>query len=56
MKNYTKPNAEIKNFISEDIVTTSGTTVNPTPNPLTVLASKGFSNSEANVSWKDIVR
>jgi len=49
---YIKPNAEIKKFISEDIITTSGTTVN---NPLTALATKTFSVSDANASWGDKV-
>ena len=52
MKTYIKPNAQIKNFISEDVITTSG--VNNT-NPLTAIATKTFSNSHANVSWNDKV-
>ena len=48
---YIKPNAEIKKFISEDVITTSGTT----NNPLTALTSKAFTVSDANVSWKDKV-
>ena len=48
---YIKPNAEIKKFISEDIITTSGTT----NNPLTALATKTFSVSDANASWGDKV-
>ena len=51
MKKYENPNAEIKNFVSEDVIATSGTTVNP----LTALATKTFSNSQANVSWNDKV-
>ena len=52
MKNYTCPKAEIKKFVCEDVITTSGTTTNP----LAALASKSFANSDANVSWKDIVK
>ena len=51
MKTYISPKAEVKNFVSEDVITTSGTTVNP----LTALATKTFSNSQANVSWNDKV-
>ena len=47
---YTCPKAEIKKFISEDVITTSGTTVN---NPLKLASTKSFLNSDANVSWKD---
>ena len=50
---YTCPKAEIKKFISEDVITTSGTTVN---NPLTKVASKTFNVADANVSWNDIVK
>ena len=50
MRNYIKPNAEIKKFISEDVITTSGTQVN---NPLKLASTKSFLNSDANVSWKD---
>ena len=49
--NYIKPNAQIKKFVSEDVITTSGTSVNP----LTALASKTYSNADANKSWNDKV-
>jgi len=52
MKNYKKPNVQIKKFISEDVITTSGVASN---NPLTALTSKAFSVSESNVSWNDKV-
>ena len=48
--NYIKPNAEIKKFISCDVITTSGTQVN---NPLKLAPTKSFLNSDANVSWND---
>lgn len=52
MIKYESPKAEITNFMSEDVVTTSGTTAN---NPLTAVATKAFNVSDANVSWKDKV-
>ena len=52
MKRYENPNAQIKNFASEDVITTSGTTVN---NPLNKVASKTFNVADANASWKDKV-
>ena len=51
-KNYICPKAEVKNFASEDVIATSGTTAN---NPLTAVATKAFNVSDANVSWKDKV-
>lgn len=48
-KNYVSPKAEVNKFVSEDVITTSGTT----NNPLTAVASKTFTVSEANVSWND---
>ena len=53
MKTYTSPKAEIKSFVSESVIAASG--VNNT-NPLLRVQSKAFSNSEANVSWRDIVK
>ena len=50
MIKYESPKAEIKRFISCDVITTSGTVSN---NPLTALASKTFTVSESNVSWND---
>ena len=55
MKKYIVPNAEVKSFVSEDVITASGVTPTPTPDPISLLKTKSFSNSEANVSWKDIV-
>ena len=55
-KNYISPKAEIKSFACEDVITASGVNVTPNPNPLAVLQAKNFANSDANVSWKDIVR
>ena len=52
MKRYENPNAQIKNFVSEDVITTSGTIVN---NPLNKVASKTFNVADANASWKDKV-
>ena len=52
MKNYTCPKAEIKKFVCEDVITTSGTTTNP----LTALATKTFSNADANAKWSDQVK
>lgn len=50
MKTYKSPKAEIKSFISEDVITTSSAQVN---NPLKTASAKAFLNSDANVSWKD---
>ena len=47
MKTYTCPKAEIKNFVSENVIAASGVA----QNPLTALATKTFSVSDANVSW-----
>ena len=47
--NYIKPNAQIKKFVLEDVILTSGVSTNP----LTKVDLKSFLNSEANVSWKD---
>ena len=52
MKNYIKPNAEIKNFVSESVIAASGVSTNP----LVAKASKTFSNADANVSWKSQVK
>lgn len=51
MKNYVKPKAQIKNFVSENVIAASGVGANP----LTAIASKTFSVSDANVSWKSKV-
>ena len=49
MKTYTSPKAEIKRFISENVIAASGVTTNP----LIAKTSISFTNSQANVSWKD---
>ena len=46
MKRYENPNAQIKNFASEDVITTSGTVVN---NPLNKVALKTFNVADAAV-------
>lgn len=48
-KNYKSPKATINKFVSDDIITTSGTT----NNPLMAVTAKSFSNSDANVSWNN---
>ncbi len=47
-KNYESPKAEIRNFISEDVVTTSGT---GGTGSLIVTATKTFANRDSNVKW-----
>ena len=44
-KIYEAPKAEINNFITEDVITTSGT------NSLTAAGAKTFSASDANTTW-----
>ena len=51
MKTYISPKAEVKNFVSESVIATSG--VNNSP--LTALEKVNFANAHANVSWKDKV-
>lgn len=46
--NYVSPRAEVKKFIAEDVITSSG--VNDKKS-LTAIAMKTYSNSDANVSW-----
>ena len=48
-KNYESPKAEIRNFISEDVVTTSGT--GGTGSLTVITATKTFANRDANVKW-----
>ena len=47
-KIYTSPYAEIKSFITEDVIASSG--VN-NKESLVAIAMKTYSNSDANVSW-----
>ena len=51
-KKYVSPYAEVKNFVTEDVILTSGTGTNTR---LTAINSKTFSVGDSNVSWKDIV-
>ena len=48
-KNYVSPKAEVKCFMVEDVIAASGVTTNP----LIAKTSISFTNSQANVSWKD---
>ena len=47
-KNYESPKAEIRKFISEDVVTTSGA---GGTGSLIVTRTKTFANRDANVKW-----
>ena len=51
-KNYVSPKAEIKKFISEDVITTSGTGTNK----LTALATKTFNVADSDAKWGDAVK
>ena len=51
MRKYENPKAEIKNFVSENIITASGVS----NSPLVAEKSKVFAVSEANVSWNSKV-
>ena len=50
-KNYVSPCAQVTNFMSENVIATSGVT----NNTLTALEKVNFANSHANVSWNDKV-
>ena len=51
-KNYVSPKAEVKCFVTENVIAASGTGTNTR---LTAINSKTFSVGDSNVSWKDIV-
>jgi len=52
-KKYVSPYAEVKNFITEDVIASSG--VN-NKDKLTAMALKSFNVADSDAKWGDVVK